>query len=188
MTDINLIPTEYKKKRTGLRAIFSKTVGIILALLILSLLVYGGLLIYKKSLTQDKNNVDQKLSDLESKRDNKLENAIYRADKKLTSVENLFKSHFYWSNVFVKIEQLVVPGVYFKEAKTNIADDGIGLILTGNSNTYTDLAKQMVSFGEDTIVEKVELSDIKPNESGGIEFVLSILVSEPILINQTVSE
>lgn len=184
MTDINLVPAEYRKKRMGLGAIFSKTVGIILVLLILSLLVYGGLLIYKKSLTQERNNLDKKISDLESKRDSKLENAIYKSDKKLISVENLFKNHFYWSNVFVKIEQLVVPRAYFTDAKTNIVDASVSLILTGKSNTYTDLAKQMVSLEEDALVEKIELSDIKSNEGGGIEFVLTILVSKPILINQ----
>ena len=186
MADINLIPTEYRQKRAGLKAIFSKTVGIILVLLILSLLIYGGLFIYKKTLTQKINDLNKSISELESKRDSKLENAIYKADKKLKSVENLFKSHLYWSDVFAKIEKLVVSSVYFTEMKINITDNTINLDLSGTSKNYTDLAQQMISFkeDEDKLIEKVELSDIKPNDIEGIDFTLSILVSEKILINQ----
>lgn len=188
MPDINLIPTEYKKKRIGLKAIFSKTLGIILVLLILSLLVYGGFLIYKKTLTQKINDLNESISELESKRDGKLENTIYRADKKLKSVENLFKSHFYWSKIFTKIEQAVVSDVYFTESKAIIDSDKINLTLIGNSKSYTGIAQQMISFSEDKIVEKVELSDIKLNDVGGIDFTLSILFSGGILINQTTIE
>ena len=184
MADINLIPTEYKKKGINLGANFSKVVGIILALLILSLLVYGGLFIYKKNLTQKVDDLNKSISDLESKRDNKLENSIYDADKKLNAVEALFKDHFYWSKLFAIIEQVVVPDVYFTEAKIALADSKVNLILSGNAATYTSLARQMVSFKEDALVESVDLGEVKLSESGGINFVLTISASKVILINQ----
>lgn len=188
MPDINLIPTEYKKKGINLGANFSKTIGIVLALLILSLLVYGGLFIYKKGLTQKVDNLNKSISDLESKRDNKLENSIYSADKKLNTVEGLFKDHFYWSKLFAKIEQATVPDVYFTEAKTAFADNKVELTLSGNAATYTSLARQMVSFKEDALIEGVDLGEVKLNESGGINFVLSILASRVVLINQIENE
>jgi Tfp pilus assembly protein PilN len=185
MPEINLIPTEYKKKRIGLGAVFSKAVGIGLVLLVLSLLVYGGLLIYKKTLTQKISGLTQNISDLESKRDSKLENSVYKADKKLTAVENLFKDHLYWSKIFAKIESSVVPEAYFLTAETTIANDKVSLTLSGNSKSYTGLAKQIISFKKDALVEKIELSDIKLSEAGGIDFTLIISLNKSVLVNKT---
>jgi Tfp pilus assembly protein PilN len=185
MPDINLIPKEYKKRGIDLKGIFSKAVGIVLALLILSLLIYGGLLIYQKSLIQKIDNLKQATEKLESKRNETLENSIIGADQKLSSVENLFKNHFYWSELFAKIEQLVVSDVYFSDIKTVITDGKLDLTLSGNAKTYTGLARQMISFKEDALVDKVELSDLKLSATGGIDFALSVLIFKSILINQT---
>ena len=185
MPDINLIPTEYKKKGFDLGANFAKIGGIVLAFLTLSLLVYGGLFIYKRSLTRQIEDIDNKMTELESKRNNELENAIYNADKKLTTVENLFKDHFYWSKVFAKIEELAIADVYFTEAKVALDAGAINLALKGNAASYTSLARQMVSFKEEKLVEKVDLGDVKLSESGGIDFSLSVLISKAILLSQT---
>lgn len=164
---------------------FSKIIGIVLALLILSLLVYGGLFIYKKILTKKLDGLIKSTSELELKRDSKLENSIYDADKKLTIVEGLFKDHFYWSKIFAKIEQAVLPNVYFSEAKIALAGSKLNLTLFGTAPSYTSIAKQMVSFKEDVLIESVDLGDVKLSEAGGISFELIISASKVILINQT---
>ena len=185
MSDINLIRTEYKRRGISLKGIFSKAMGIVLALLILSLLIYGGLLIYKKSLSKKIENLKQATKELDSKRNTSLENSIYGADKKLNSVENLFKNHFYWSKLFAEIEQLVISDVYFSEIETVIIDGKLDLTLSGNAKTYTGLARQMISFKEDALADKVELSNLKLSEAGGIDFTLSVSMLKSILINQT---
>ena len=57
MPDVNLIPTEYKKKEKGVATIFSKTGGVVLILLILSLLLYCGRFFYHNKLNQELNNI-----------------------------------------------------------------------------------------------------------------------------------
>lgn len=188
MSDINLIPAEYRKKGIDLGGIFSKAVGIILILLILSLLIYGGLLIYQKSLTKNITELQQTMDKLELTRNPSLENSIYTADKKLNTVESLFKSHFYWSKLFTKIEESVVADVSYSEMKTVFVDDKMSLELSGNAKTYTGLARQMVSFKEDKLFEQITLGDLKLSENGGLDFTLSILVSQSIFINQLTNQ
>ena len=185
MPDINLIPSEYKKRGLGLRVIFSKVMGIVLVLLILGLLIYGGLLIYKKGLTKQVTDSKQAIDKLESRRNQNSENSIYVVDQKLSAVESLFKNHFYWSKLFTKIEELVVADVSFSEMKTTFIDNKMNLTLSGNAKTYTGLARQMVSFKEDKLFEKIDLTGLKLNESNELDFTLSLLVSKSILISQT---
>ncbi|MFH1129211.1 MAG: hypothetical protein V1686_00530 [Patescibacteria group bacterium] len=184
MTDINLIPKEYKRKGMALGTIFSKTGSIILILLILSLLTYGGFFFYKKQIQKNLDGINQEIKNLESKRSSDLEKSIYGADKKMNLVENIFKGHVYWSKFLTKIEELVVPQVYFSESKFGIVGNQVDVILSGSAKTYTGLARQMVAFSEDPSVEKIELTETTLNEDSGIDFGFSILFSKNILINE----
>lgn len=184
MVDINLIPKEYKKRGISLVGILSKTGGIALGLLILSLLVYGGLFFYQKNIQKELNGITQEITNIESKRDSAKEKLIVEADKKLNVVENLFKEHFYWSKLFLKIEELVDINVYFTESKFSFESEKVNISLSGNARTYTSLAQQMVSLKEDPLVEKVVVSDIALNENGGIKFNLTIAFLKKILLNE----
>jgi len=163
--------------------IFSKTGGIILILLILGLLLYGGLLFYSQKLNKTLNDVKQSITDLDSKRSPQLEDTIIKTDKKLVLIEGLFKKHFYWSQIFGKIEELTVPQVYFSETKMSFADEKLNIIFAGSSPTYTALAQQMASFKGEPLVEEVEVSNIALSEQKGIKFDLSIIFSQNALLN-----
>jgi len=184
VVDINLIPKEYKRKGLNLANIFSKTGGIVLILLILSLLVFGGLFLYSQLLNKKLDNIKQEKSDLESRRDSQTELTIEKIGKKLDLVENLFKEHLYWSKLFSEIEKAVVPQVYFSESKFNFIDEEVNLLLAGKARTYTAVAQQMVSFKENSSIEKIEVSNISLSESGGIDFDLSISFSKSVLLNK----
>ncbi|MBU4284963.1 hypothetical protein KKF60_00680 [Patescibacteria group bacterium] len=185
MIDINLIPKEYKKRGISLAGILSKTGGIILGLLILSLLTYGGLFFYQKSVKDELKGIIQEITNLESKRDSVKEELIVGADKKLDIVENLFKEHLYWSKLFSKIEELIDINVYFSESKFSFENEKVNILLAGSARSYTALAQQMVSFKEDPLVEKVAVSDIALSEIGGVKFNLSITFSKEILLSET---
>jgi len=181
MEEINLIPKEYKGKKADFRDIFSKTGGIVLGLLILSLLVFGGLLLYKNKIQGKLDEVKQNIVNLDAKRNSNEELAIYYADKKLNIVEGLFRNHFYWSKLFTKIQELTVPEVYFSDFKSSFLNEKLEVDLNGHARTYTALAKQMVGFKEDSSVEKISLRDTSLSEAGGIEFGFSIIFKKDIL-------
>lgn len=182
MVDINLLPKEYRKKKEGLKTIFSKTGGMVLVLLILAFALYGGVLFYKNKLTQNLNIIEEKVTELDQKRDPEMEQIITGLNKQLGTLENLFKEHLYWSRLFGKIEELVVPRVYFSEAKLTLTEDKVNVVLSGNALTYTVLAQQMASFQDESLIKKIEISSISLSTEGGIDFDLAITFSKDALL------
>ena len=183
MVDVNLLPTEYKRRKEGLKAIFSKTGGITIVLLILSLLLYGGLLFYKSNLNENLENIKTETVVLDQRRDPEMEEVIIALDKKLAVLKDLFEEHLYWSKLFDKIEQLVVPQVSFSQATVNFLEEKIDTTFSGNASGYTNLARQILSFQEESTVEKVGVSGISLSTERGIDFELSVIFSEDILLN-----
>ena len=133
-------------------------------------------------------NINQEITNLEAKRNTSEELAIYYADKKLNLVQELFKNHAYWSQIFDKIQELAVPQVYFSDFKSMFLDGRLEIALTGRTVSYTVLAKQMTAFKEDAMVATINLSKIALSESGGIDFDFLIVFKNDILIKTATAE
>lgn len=184
MVEVNLIPKEYKAEKQDLLKVFSKTGGVVLILFILSLLLYGGLLLYKSKLNKDFKNTEKETEIIGQKIDWDTGQAIIDLDKKLGVIEELFKSHVYWSELFNKIESLTAPEVYFSEAKIVFSEDKVNIVFAGNALSYIVLARQVLSFQEEPLVEKVEVSGIGLGLASGIDFDISIVFSKDILLKK----
>lgn len=182
MVDVNLIPKEYRKRKEKLSAIFSKTGGIALILFILSLLFYGGLLLYQGKLSENLESIKEEVMLLDQKRDPDTEKAIIDSDKRLEVLKELFEEHFYWSKIFSKIEELVVSEAYFSQSKLSFSEEMVDVSFAGNTLTYTTLARQILSFQEESSVEKVKVSGISLSSDGGIDFNLEVVFSKDILL------
>lgn len=183
MVEINLIPKEYKERKEKLAIIFSKTGGIVLGLLILSLLLYGGLLFYQNKLNKNLKSIREETINLDQRRDPETEKIIVDLDKRLGVVQDLFEDHLYWSKIFSKIEELTMPEVYLSGANFEFAGEGAKLLFTANALTYTTIAKQMLSFQEDSLIERVNVSGISLSRDIGVDFNLEIVFSKDILLN-----
>jgi hypothetical protein len=184
MAEINLVPIEYRERRERWKKVFSKTTFLILFLVILSLLLYGGTIIYKKKLSTNLESIKQEISLLATKRMPDTEEAIIDLDAKISILKEAFQAHTYWSEVFKKIEALTMQDVYFSDAKFTLEEDKISFQSSAFTDTYTSLAKQMLRFQEEPLTQKVEISGIALSEEGGIEFdLLSVFPSEVLLLN-----
>lgn len=183
MPDVNLIPKEYKKRKQKLSVTFSKTGGVVLGLLILGLLLYGGLLLYQNEINKELDNIKTETQILDQKRDKEREKVVIDLDKKLGVLKEIFEKHVYWSKLFNKMEELTVFWTYFSEVKFNFSGEAAKASLFGNALTYTTLAKQMKSFQENSQVESVEVSNISLSTEGGIDFDLAVIFSKDILLN-----
>lgn len=183
MPDVSLIPKDYKQEKLGFKTIFSKIGILAVALIMLSLLVYGGLFFYNKSLNNQLGEFHAQIEEIDKQGDDEFEKEVKFLDSALKSLKTILKNHLYWSSVFSKIEELVVPQVSFSSFKGILKeDDSINLILNGITSGYTYLAKQMVSFNQEELVSGVEVSGISIGTEGGIEFSLDINFLKDILL------
>jgi len=181
--DVGLIPKGYGKEKVGFKTIFSKIGILLIGLLVLSLIVYGGLFYYNKSLTEKLSELRTQAEEINRQRDTEFEEKVISLEAVLNSLKKILKNHVYWSNVFSKFESLTLPQVRFSNFSANLKDDGsIGLTISGNTSGYTYLAKQMVSFSQDELVSNIELSEINLGTEGGIEFGLSVNFLGDILL------
>ena len=173
--DIGLIPKGYGKDKVGFKTIFSKIGILLIGLSVLSLIVYGGLFYYNKSLTEKLSELRTQAEEINRQRDTEFEEKVISLEAVLNSLKKILKNHVYWSNVFSKFESLTLPQVSFSNFSASLKDDGsVGLTISGNTSGYTYLAKQMVSFSQDELVSNIGLSEINLGTEGGIEFGLSV--------------
>jgi len=188
MAEINLVPTEYRERKERWKKVFSKTTFMVFFLVILSLLLYGGLLLYEKKLSTNLETIKKEISLLAEKRTPEDENAIVAFDTRLSVLKDVFKNHTYWSNFFAKFEDLTISEAFFSDAKFTLADNEITITLKAATRTYTTLAQQMLVFQQDPTVNKVAVSDISLSEKGGIDFNLSLVFPAKVLLNTNTSE
>jgi len=157
-------------------------------LLILSLLAYGGLLLYGRKLSVNLETIKKEISLLDEKRVPENEDAIVAFDTKLTILKDVFNNHTYWSNFFAKFEDLTIPEAFFPDAKFSLGAEGVTVTLKAATKTYTNLAQQMLAFQQDPSVNQVDITDISLNEEGGIEFGLTLIFPAKVLLTNNVTE
>lgn len=183
MSDISLIPKDYKEKKIGSETIFSKIGIFVFVLVALSLLIYGGLFFYNKSLGAQIIELQTQIKEAKKQRDVDFEKEAIPLERALRGLKTILKNHFYWSNVFSKFEKLIVPQISFSDFNGTIEKDGsVNLSLSGKTAGYTYLAKQMVSFSQEELVSDIKVSGIKLGTEGGIEFGLNISFKKDILL------
>jgi len=184
MVDINLIPREYIERKKGVKGFFSKTTFIVLGLFILSLLFYGGLSLYVKTLNRNLEAINQEILLLEQKRDLSTEKSMIDLNERINLLKGLFKNHFYWSKFLDKVEELTIPEAQFMDVTFNIDSDKINFEISGRTTTYTNLARQIASFQDELLVAKVRVGDITLDEKEGLKFSLSIDFSKKTILEE----
>ncbi len=175
MPDISLIPKSYKEKEINIASILSRMGIFVIILIIISVLAYGALLFYRKSLDIQLQEVQNQVEEINKQRDENFEKEVLSLERVLKNLKVILKNHFYWSSLFSKIENLSLLQVNFLDFKGMLnEDDSVALILSGRVPGYTYLAKQMVAFGQDELVSDVKVSEITLGTQGGINFTLNI--------------
>lgn len=183
MADISLIPKEYEERKFSFRNIFSKMGFLTSILVVLSLLVYGGLSLYNKSLINQLEKIQSQIGEADKQRDIDFEKKAISLEKALNSLKIVLKSQVYWSNLFSKLEELTVPQVNLSNFNGRTEKNGfVSVTLDGSAAGYTYLAKQMVSFSQEKSISDIGVSGIKLGTEGGIEFVLNINFLKDVLL------
>lgn len=183
MAEITLIPKDYKKEKVSLESVFSKAGILVVILIFLSLLVYGGLFFYNRSLSGQLSTLQGQIEEIDKQRDEKFEKEVVSLEKVLKNLKIILKNHFYWTNIFSALENLAVPQLSFSDFSGKVEVDGsVNLLLKGKTMGYTYLAKQMLSLSQEELVSKIELLGVTLGTEGGLEFSLNVIFLKDILL------
>ncbi len=151
---------------------------VLFTILICSIIIWIGQTYYKKSLQGEFDYLNSLIRETEQRRDKNLEEEIYLAGERLGMLEKIVTPHLYWTKIFERLEDLTVPTVWFSDFRAQNSGDAQ---LEGFASSYSSLARQFVSFSQDTTFKEINLSSITTGEAGEIGFTFKLLFEPEIL-------
>lgn len=179
-----LLPKEYE--RGVERKPFApggRTLTLLVVILILAVLIYGGLLVFERyylkkqldeiSTSEAGLNLEQRINDIKK---------VIDLDKKLDLLKQLLGSHIYFSQFFTFLEKNTETKVYFNQFSTDLAS--LRADVSGRAASYTDLAKQMKIFAASDKIKKVNVSGISTLPDGKINFKLDFIFDKSLLLKR----
>lgn len=194
--DIKLIPKEYNQKLAASRGFKLPSIksrvefnlsyllktnlwlGLIIGLLIISILSYLGLIIYKNSLNQENLALSAQIKDREPERDLELEKQLRELKKGVKNLQKFSEIHIYSFRLFQMLEELTLPKVQWINFTADLFENRINL--RGQAVNYNILAKEIITLEEDSRIKEVEISGITL-DSGGVNFNM-VLEFEPSIL------
>jgi len=191
--DIKIMPEKYKRKKekaTGfkmsaagfLSKLTSKTnlwMILTVGFLLLVVLIYLGLTGYKSSLTEEKENLEERLVELTNQRDLEMEVNFMELKTDIEDLRKVLENRLYSSKIFEMLEEITLPQVQFTSLEADLSQAKLNL--KTETVDYPTLAKQVVVFEQDSRIEKVDLSDVNLETSGRIGSDLRIELNPDFL-------
>jgi hypothetical protein len=186
MADISLIPKAQKQRGLPHFASFQEpaeklplAMRVVLLLWGLAILAGAGLWAWQWSLKGTQEALSQELLSVRQARDIEQENKVQRLSRELLSFDSLLAQHQNWTRFFDLVEDRTVPNIAFKEFEASLAEGNFSM--TGTGPTYNALARQIRAFEQDERVRKVDVTDIKLDEDGRVEFKLMLTIDPGML-------
>lgn len=142
------------------------------AALVLVFSVAAGLVFYRSGLEDKLAGLDTNLTNLEKKRDKKVEANLLTLSQQLALTTQLLNNHIFWSKALAKIEALTQPQVQFSTFNA-LAAEGKFEIKASTLN-YTVLARQIAAYVSEDSIKDIDLSNVHVLTNGRLEFNIRI--------------
>tara|TARA_Y100000310_G_C20321713_1_gene641034 strand:+ start:202 stop:723 length:522 start_codon:yes stop_codon:yes gene_type:complete len=108
-----------------------------------------------------------------------LESKLSLYEAKINSFGQLFNDHKKPINVFLFLEDVTHPDVYFTDFDFDSSTGA--MTLTGKSETFTALEQQLIILKQSELLNKINLSEIAMAEEGGVDFGLQLSFNSQVL-------
>ena len=151
----------------------NRTIYTGIALIVLVLVIYFGLLVYIGNLQSQITNVDEQIAALETGRNKQTEQSLITLSKQVATTANIIQSHIYWSTGLSKIEAGLQHNVQFKSFSSNFSDGSFNI--RAATDNYSTIARQLSSFVADNSIKDVSLGGVNTLTSGKLDFNVKLL-------------
>lgn len=154
----------------------------ITALVLLGVL---GLKFYASGLDATLADLDSQLTGQESRRDKKAEADLSAVSKQMAVMKTLLSSHLFWTDAFTRIDRLYQNQVRLKNFNATATPGSLKLSAVAPS--YTAVARQIASFLSDDGIVDINVSSIKMNQDGTVEFSMELTLDSQKLLFRAAS-
>lgn len=146
---------------------------------VLTIVVWGGLFLFKRGLHTNAANWREQVSALERELRPDLLNQLIVLSDKLISSREILTNHVFPSNVFALIERTTHPLVSY-DAFQYAADPNV-VTLSAKAASYKTVAEQITILEADSQVERVSFGGLTLQDDGLVSFKLSISFKPSLL-------
>jgi len=199
MAEVNLIPdttVSGKDKRNKLRDLGY----IVVVLVVLVLLAYGGFKLYERKITADTVAVEIDIQTVSAQiaKYQGIQTEAKEISDRLAALEQILKTHVYWTPFLSVVESLTLPTVYY----TSMTGSSTSLTFTFDAiaQDYSQIAPQVASFRESPFVTSINISAVQAFQSStvisetsavtdaqdrtGVSFKMTVQFSPDVFIHQ----
>ncbi len=151
-----------------------------IVLFALSLLIYFGMSIgYESYLNSKVSGLDKQLDQLSSSINQKDQQQFVGFYSQIVNLKTVLGQHIFSANIFPFLEKNTLPQVSYAEAKFSGAS--YGLELQGRAFSLQTLAQQLAQFEKAPELQAAVLKSTNFNQSGTIDFVISLTFQSSFL-------
>lgn len=146
---------------------------------VLVFLLWGGLILYRRTLEKNAENIQTENKQLETELRPDLLNQLIALSGRLAATREILSNHSFSSRVFEFLEQDTHPQVSFSSFQ--FSADSRKVDLSARAASYRVVAEQVASFEADPQIESVNFSGLQLDEKGGVTFKLTIIFKQSLL-------
>ena len=187
MQDINLIPEELREKKRNERQ-KEILLRVSIGLFVLSMLLSGGLFVYKYTVRRNISGVSSQISLEEDKLKElkKVEDEMFVLAGKASVVKNVLDSRLYYSKLLENLARILPSGVYLTDVS---ATSDTKVVVSGVTPSYIVLAQLITNVLEDSkadtsILSYPEITSVDLKEDvGRIDFTMNLFLKKGALKN-----
>lgn len=137
------------------------------------LAIYGGLVFYTGSLTNQLNAIESQLVVLEKSRDKTGEEVLLNLQAKIQVVKLIVANHISWSDGLKRIQNLINPQVQLTNLNGSV-DKG-AYNFTAIAPNFSTVAKQIAGFYSDNTVKDLILGRVSSLTAGKLKFDIQVI-------------
>ena len=152
-------------------------------LIIIVGVLYAVTVFYNNSVNRSIDNVNNRLRDLEARRDKANEENLLLINKRLSVAAPLLNSHIFWSEAFQTIQSAAQPEVSFVTLDTKVQEKK--MTIKALAPNYPTIARQIASFTRQDAFQKLSLDKVQSLPTGNIEFNIRLDFDPELLLRKT---
>lgn len=134
---------------------------------------------YGRSLNDQINTLDGQLSAQEKSRDRATEQLLLNAQQQSQIMGGLLKSKIYWSQALTAMESMAQSSITLDTIDGSTTTGTIKI--AGNARDYATVARQIQAYAQGSGITDVDISNVKANESGGVDFSGTLTIDPRML-------
>ncbi len=144
-------------------------------LLLLSGLIYGGMILYRNSLKQQVDVLSDSLERAKATFEFPLINELFNVSEKIKVSKVLLEQHKTIAPIFDFLEKSTLKDVRFKSFKYSfLKDKELIISMEGMAKSYSSLALQGKAFEEEKNIKTVSFSGLNLGDKGAINFKVTL--------------